>query len=63
MAVGEFFRITMFGITSDTVSLIFIVLVDIFRHGLLIALLNRHILITVYPSTSQRVRARVDIGE
>lgn len=61
MALGEFFRITMFGLTSDTMSLVFIVLVDTIRHSSLISLLNRHILITVYPSTSQRVRARVDI--
>ena len=30
--------------------------------GMLLALLNRHILITVYKRTSLRVRARVDIG-
>lgn len=62
LAVGEFFRITMFGLTSDTTSLALIVLVDMFRHGMLIALLNRHILITVYRGTSERVRARVDIA-
>ena len=63
LAVGEFFRITMFGLTSDTTSLVFIVVIDMIRHGMLTALLNRHILITVYRGTSQRVRARVDIGE
>ena len=58
----EFFRIVMFGLTSDPTTLVFIVLVDVVRHGFLVSLLNRHILITVYRGTSARVRARVDIA-
>ena len=52
----------MFGLTSDPTTLVFIVLVDVVRHGFLVSLLNRHILITVYRGTSARVRARVDIA-
>jgi len=62
LALGEFFRIAMFGLTSDPITLVFIVLVDVLRHGMLLSLLNRHILITVYRATSTRVRARVDIA-
>jgi hypothetical protein len=52
----------MFGLTSDPTALVFIVLIDVVRHGMLLSLLNRHILITVYRGTSSRVRARVDIA-
>ena len=62
LALGEFFRIAMFGFTSDPFTLVSIVMVDVLRHGMLLSLLNRNILITVYRGTSSRVRARVDIA-
>ena len=52
----------MFGLTSDPITLIFIVMIDVLRHGMLLSMLNGHVLVGLYREDSSRVLARVDIA-
>ena len=62
VVMGEGLRVLLFGMTLQPLSIASIVLIDVTRHALLLSLLNRHILVTIYPETVQRIRARVDIA-